>query len=139
MRMARLLCTSAQSPSRTPDDLAQAVLAGQALEAALHKCSSELLPEITKERRRQRLSPLPLWQELGTAALQLIGATALAATEVAITQLSDLLLTTSEAQALHGGTQSLETSRHLATLAETGDARLWPALEGRPAVMWAPQ
>ncbi|CAK0838672.1 unnamed protein product, partial [Prorocentrum cordatum] len=109
-RTPKLFCSAAQSPEWTPPERVQAAEALLALELARQQCS-DLLLEISRERRRLRPPALPLWQELGASAMRLLGDTAPASTEIALTQWSEITLEVHEAQALHGGTAALEASR----------------------------
>ncbi|CAK0858394.1 unnamed protein product [Prorocentrum cordatum] len=104
--------------------------------AAEQRCLAEL-DALIKELRRLRAGQLPLHQELGSAAVQLLRDSAAVSGEQILTQWSDIIGTVRASAATSA--QAIRETRDLAQLAEKGDAKLWTSLAGRAAVMLPPE
>lgn len=132
LRTAAMLCDMALASPMPDAERLRAQASVEGFRAAAATCEQELLG-VLAERRKLRMPSLPLWKELGTAAVDLLRSTAgSGAPEALLTQWSSIL------PGAASSATDVDEARRLSELCEKGDAKVWGQLKGRAVVAWAP-
>ena len=130
-RVAQILLSLAQQTDWIVSCKNAAAKASARIDHALTSCLDNL-EVLLWARETQKTSKLPLYKELGQAAVELLEATAENAGEWIVTQWSELLETTLRRPV------TIDRSRQLAAMSERGDKKVLDELKGQAATLWLP-
>jgi len=129
-RAAQLLCGLASVARWAPADVQAAQNFSARVGLAAVHCESTLDTALA-QRRKLKVSKLPLHKELGAGAFAFLQAVVPTGTHMR-TQWSDVLRLGLQ------NDEAIAKARRLANLAEKGDEKIWPEIQGQDVVLWAP-